>query len=90
MRIARAPVGAHAPGLLVDLLHRQVPSVALRAQPVHVALVLADQVAPGRPDRDADVQRLRAARIDLQLHLDAARLGLGDAEDVGVHADAQS
>ena len=70
-------LAAHPPGVLVDLLQRKLAALAPGGHLVHVALVLAHQVAAGRPDRHADVQRGHAARLDLQLHLDAPRLGCG-------------
>src|SRR5439155_27181955 len=62
-------------------------ALVLRFEAVDVALVLAHQVAARRPDRQAEFEGARAAGLGGQLHLDAARLGLDDAEGVrGGHA----
>src|SRR5437868_5220582 len=79
------PGGTDAPGLLVDLLDLQLAAIALRAQPVDVTLVLANEIASRSPDREADVERLRSARFDLELHLRTTRFRLLNPEDVRVH-----
>src|SRR5205823_3410144 len=52
------PIRADAPGLLVDLLDRELASgIVARRQSVDVPLVLADEVAPRSPDGEPQVDR---------------------------------
>ena len=83
------PVRPDAPGVLVDLLHGKLAVVRRCAQAVDVPLVLADEIAPRRPDREAHIERVRTPRFDLQVHLHATGFGLLDSEGVRVHGDAQ-
>src|SRR5205807_1072231 len=68
-----------------DLVDLQLAAIALRAQTVDVTLVLANEVASRSPDREADVERLRSARFDLELHLRTTRFRLLNPEGVRVH-----
>ena len=75
-----------APGVLVHLLDRQLAAVlGARVQAVDMPLVLADQIAPRRPHRQPDVERLRATRFERELDFDPPGLRLCDAKRVGVH-----
>ncbi len=72
-----------APGLLVDLLHRERTAALVHgAQAIDVTLVLADQVAARGPDGQPRLHRRQAAGIRLERDLGAARLWLGDLEDI--------
>src|SRR5205823_6407805 len=59
-----------APRLLVGLLDRELPPVLVDGtQPVHVALVLANEIAARRPNREAHLHRGGTARVGLERDL---------------------